>query len=589
MRRSTRHWVFGASRMARSVHPGRWLFEIIALAAAVALLLPPIPPACAAPVPETLSVAADWTGAEHYIRDPQVIEYKGKMYIFWEGDDPSGVWRGYHGNLYYRTYEDSAGIVSLSEVWSLTGSVSTFEGEHRNEKLFPIVFKDRLYIVWASADRAQVPGGDVGWVEILIKSFDGERWSEPFMVNGPIEPSNSSMRGANQFPTAAVLKDKLYVVWERNVQHDGYLYSDIWLRGFDGERWEMPVKVSPETVVDYNEEPTAMAFGDRLYIVWERVYHRDPRAWRWQLLARSYDGEELGPVTLVTESTDPGYKDSYPRLVHYDNPRTGAPELHVFWRVMGVPRGQYMLSAAVEHSVFNGTVWSEPRTAAPLTKAGRATGLGRIGVAVYMGRIYLAWATSNDFVAPGEDYDIGLRSYDGEAWSEIREATPPGDEAVPPAWQLKGAKPVELDPAGLPTGWSFLDDWRPNFISMDNDPRLIEYRHRLYICWRMIPDIKFYGTMILFLRVVEDHDADGDGWLDTVDLFPEDPMEWLDADGDGVGDNTDPAPHNPDIWLPGQSALPTPEPSPAAGAAVLLIGAAAGAYILRPSSRREER
>ncbi|MGQ9582973.1 MAG: hypothetical protein ACUVV6_05595 [Thermoplasmatota archaeon] len=560
-----------------------------ALVAALALLILLHPPAGAAPVPEVLSVAADWTGAEHYLRDPQVVEYRGKMYIFWEGDDPSGAWRGYHGNLYYRTYEDSAGVVSLGEVRTLTGSVSTFEGEHRNEKLFPIVFKDKLYVVWASADRAQVPDANVGWVEILIKSFDGESWSESFMVNGPIEPYNLSQRGANQFPTAAVFSGKLYVVWERNVQYDGYLYSDIWLRAFDGERWEPPVKVSPETAVEYNEEPTAMAFGDRLYIVWERVDHRNPAAWRWQLLARSYDGERLGAVTLVTESTDSGYKDSYPKLISYDNPRTGRPELHVFWRVMGVPRGQYMLSAAVEHSVFNGTGWSEPRTAAPITKAGRATGLGRIGLTVYRSRIYLAWATSNDFISAGEDYDIGLRSYDGEAWSEIMEATPPGDETVPPAWQLKGAKPVELDPAGLPTGWSFLDDWRPNFVSMDNDPRLIEYRHRLYICWRMIPDIKFYGTMILYLRVVEDHDADGDGRPDTADFFPDDPRDWEDADSDGVGDSTDPAPHNPDIWLESQSAPSRPPQSPAAGVALLLIGAAAAAYIMRPSSRREQR
>jgi len=29
-----------------------------------------------------------------------------------EGDDPSGAWPGYHGNIYYRTYEDSGGVTS---------------------------------------------------------------------------------------------------------------------------------------------------------------------------------------------------------------------------------------------------------------------------------------------------------------------------------------------------------------------------------------------------------------------------------------------------------------------------------------------
>ena len=34
-------------------------------------------------------------------------------------------------------------------------------------------------------------------------------------------------------------------------------------------------------------------------------------------------------------------------------------------------------------------------------------------------------------------------------------------------------------------------------------------------------------------------DSDGDGFEDSVDLFPESPVEWYDSDGDGVGDNAD--------------------------------------------------
>lgn len=35
------------------------------------------------------------------------------------------------------------------------------------------------------------------------------------------------------------------------------------------------------------------------------------------------------------------------------------------------------------------------------------------------------------------------------------------------------------------------------------------------------------------------HDADGDGYADSVDDFPDDASEWNDLDGDGVGDNAD--------------------------------------------------
>ena len=34
-------------------------------------------------------------------------------------------------------------------------------------------------------------------------------------------------------------------------------------------------------------------------------------------------------------------------------------------------------------------------------------------------------------------------------------------------------------------------------------------------------------------------DSDGDGWLNSGDAFPADPLEWGDEDLDGFGDNTD--------------------------------------------------
>ena len=39
-----------------------------------------------------------------------------------------------------------------------------------------------------------------------------------------------------------------------------------------------------------------------------------------------------------------------------------------------------------------------------------------------------------------------------------------------------------------------------------------------------------------------DPDRDGDGYLNGSDAFPDDPDEWLDSDGDGIGDNSDPTP-----------------------------------------------
>lgn len=43
-------------------------------------------------------------------------------------------------------------------------------------------------------------------------------------------------------------------------------------------------------------------------------------------------------------------------------------------------------------------------------------------------------------------------------------------------------------------------------------------------------------------------DTDGDGYIDSLDAFPNDPTEWKDSDGDGVGDNTDAFPFDPTEW-----------------------------------------
>jgi hypothetical protein len=344
------------------------------------------------------------------------------------------------------------------------------------------------------------------------------------------------------------------------------------------------------TALDYNEGPAVGVYGGKLWFAWEQVDFRNPARWSWKMLARPFDGTAFGQVMEVASATDQGMKDSYPRLLAYDNPRTGAQELYMLWRVLGTGGFQFSTRASIAYSVFDGQRWSEPRSAAPISKgaggAVGASGIGRMSVAVFDRRIFLAWATTDDSVKAGEDFDIAVRSFDGEEWGPITEATASGDETLPGPWERTGSsRPAALDPSGLPTGFSPLADWRPARIRLDNDPRLVEYDHRLYVCWRMIPDFRYYGYMVVYLKVVEDADGDGDGHADTADRFPDDPADWQDSDRDGAGDNTDPAPYDPDIWTAAQERPAPQAQNPAAPIALLLVLGAAAAYFLRPAKK----
>ncbi len=64
------------------------------------------------------------------------------------------------------------------------------------------------------------------------------------------------------------------------------------------------------------------------------------------------------------------------------------------------------------------------------------------------------------------------------------------------------------------------------------EKRVLKYKIRCF---------KFLSILLLVISsTVFAVDTDGDGYDDAVDLFPNDPLEWIDTDLDGIGNNSDP-------------------------------------------------
>ncbi len=65
------------------------------------------------------------------------------------------------------------------------------------------------------------------------------------------------------------------------------------------------------------------------------------------------------------------------------------------------------------------------------------------------------------------------------------------------------------------------------------------------LTWRSLSDEYWNGFTVGVAGLASEvPDTDGDGYSDTVDVFPTDPTEWADFDEDGVGDNSDAFPHD---------------------------------------------
>ncbi|MBM4248745.1 MAG: hypothetical protein FJ149_04810 [Euryarchaeota archaeon] len=464
-------------------------------------------------------VTTDWLGVEP--SETTAIEMEGKLFICWQGKDARPDGNGTRGAIYFRTYEESGPRqnVTWGPIYNLTDTSRTEDHfGHFNDYPKMVEYRGKAHVVFQSEDHTQKPAPrNTTLLDILMRSFDGTAWSEVVFVNDP-PPAGTDYNCLH--PGAAVFRDQLFVAYNRMVG----ARSEIVVRNYDGQFGAEEV-VSVQSNTTQCDWPSFAVFKDNLYLTWEA---NDALEGNSQVYISANDGSGWGVPRAFYTIPVRGFKDIFPKLVVYGNPATGNEELYALWRTVDGEGATY--KGLGDQDILMRRV-DGPGPYLPVSPPSDDGDDNRPNAAVQGGTMYIVWKTVDESVSDGADWDIVMRSFDGQNLSPVSLLSMPGDRCE-----------------------SVIIDTEPHNLGDDEFPSVATYRGRLYALYETydnitgIPDkAPGVNTRSIVMRLAVDTDTDGDGYPDSSDAFPEDPKEWKDTDRDGVGDNSDARPLDPDI------------------------------------------
>lgn len=482
-------------------------------------------------VPTYKVVTLDWTGIEP--SETSAMEMNGQLYISWQGK-VARTDGGSRGAIFFRTFDDSGRFQNATWAPIMTLTPTENSGDrygHANDYPRMINYSGKAYVLWESEDDSQKPPPrNTTLTEILMKGFDGRNWSEMMFVSDA-PPNGSEVRCYHV--AAGVFQDKLYAAFMRVIG----TRAEIVVRTYDG------LSFGPETVVSVPSNstrcdwPSFQTFKGSLYLTWEA---NDADAAQTVIYLSSNPGSGWSaPLPIYTVPVG-GFKDAFPKLVDLWNPATGQDELWAVWRTVDGEGAIYRGPGDLD-IIMRRVDGAELGPYISISPPGDHGDDNRPNAVALNGKIYILWQTKDKLTADGgEDYDIVMRTYDGQNLSPVRQLSRLGDRCE-----------------------SVIIDTEPHNLGDDEFPSVATYRGRLFALYETydnvtgIPDAApGLNTRSIIMRLAEDADSDGDGYPDSSDAFPYDPKEWKDSDGDMVGDNSDYRPYNPDIQY--ESQVPAP-------------------------------
>ncbi len=500
-------------------------------------------------VPGYKVVTWDWPDIEP--SETSALEWRGELHIVWQGKSPRASEGGTRGAIYYRTFNDSG--PRQSAVWGPIVNLTPVEGSgdrygHANDYPNITLHDGRLYVVWESEDDSQKPPPRNSTLhDILMRSFDGESWSDVVVVNEP-PPEGEEWRCYH--PRAMSYNGELFIAYSRIV---GF-HAELVVRTYNGSLGEERV-VSLPSGTAMCDWPFLALYRGSLYLIWEANDHREARS---TIYLSINSGSGWSPPLEVGVVPVAGFKDAFPKLEVFDNPVTGVDELWGAWRVVDGEGATYR--GLGDQDIVMRRVSPSLGPYVEVSPPSDAGDDNRPNLVAFGRRLQVIWQTSDDASSDGMDWDIVMRGFDGSALSPIAPLSRSGDRCE-----------------------SVVIDTEPHNLGDDEFPSAVVYRSRLFVLYETydnvtgIPDAEeLVNTRSIILRLAIDADSDIDGQSDSNDAFPNDPNEWRDTDGDGVGDNSDFKPLDPSVQLASQVPVPRVEDRSyaivAALAALLLAG-----------------
>jgi hypothetical protein len=266
---------------------------------------------------------SDLTPRQEAAQPRVAVDGQGRVHVVWEDycseeeDCEVLVPNNFPPDILHRMYDGGA--------WSEITTISDAEGDALSTAADIVADSNGdIHVVWSDTGDIDSNGSDS---DIYHRSFDnGEgEWGDINIISAG---STSEDFGA---AIAARSDGTLYAVWQRRVQ-DFPGDIDIFGAAWAGNGWTVPTVISDHEADAVSRNPdVAIDNIGTVYITWQEDIDDDDdeRIDRREIMVRWVDGEDSGPVELVSRNPNGGLA-LLPRVA-----TSSLNEAHILWQDTG--------------------------------------------------------------------------------------------------------------------------------------------------------------------------------------------------------------------------------------------------------------